>query len=102
MQDDYRFAASIGQNLDITPADSANAGTERLHGRLFAGETRCKFLDAPTVALAFPFGINALEKSFAMALEHTTHAFDFDDVDPDFDRPSGVSVPERDVISARH
>ena len=82
-------AQLVGSDFDVVPGEAvAPARAERLEGRLLGGEARgvvLRRVGAARVAVgALRFGEDALAEA-RRALEHFTHAADFDNVYPDGD-----------------
>src|SRR5262245_1497673 len=102
MQNNDRLTAPVREHLDVAPAYAADAGPQRLHSGFLRGEARGQLLHAPAITLALSVGVDALQETLTMAIKHPADARDLDYVNADLDLSGRLSVPDWDVLSARH
>jgi len=78
-----RFTTVLSGHFNFAPTDSARAGAECFHDRLFGGETGGKLRRSTTAVGYFSARVDALEKTIPKSLYSSSDAADFDDVDAD-------------------
>ncbi len=81
VEEDEWFAAAVGEDFDVFPADAADAGSEGFHDGFFGGEADGQFGDAAAAVGEFVGGVDAVEEAFAVATDDVGDAVGFDDVD---------------------
>src|SRR5438552_7707532 len=71
---DERLAATVREDLDLAPCQSACAGAERLHHRFLRRETGCEFGHAPPTKGNFLRCIDATEETIGVPQQHSPDA----------------------------
>jgi len=83
MQSYGRLTRARAPDLDLSPADAANAESEHLRDGLLRGPPAGEMQDVRAAVHLLPLGVHAIEKSPWMLLEHIPDPSSLDDVDPD-------------------
>src|SRR5439155_16188095 len=81
---DRRLTGSCSPDLDLSPADAANAQTEDLRDGFLRSPSPGEMQDVRAAVHLLPLRIHAVEKSPRMLLEHVADPRGLDDVDADF------------------
>jgi hypothetical protein len=78
---DDGFPARVWEHLDVAPGDAADSSAENFHYRLFGGKSRCQLRQPASAEGDLQGGVDAIKEALFVALEHSTHSGDLDDVD---------------------
>src|SRR5437867_10082953 len=84
MKSDRRLTGSCSPDLDLSPADAANAEAEHLRDGFLRSPSPREMQDVRAAVHLLPLRIHAVEKSPRMLLEHVADPRGLDDVDADF------------------
>src|SRR6476646_7234689 len=84
VESDGRLPGRQPLDLDVTPADPADAESEHLRDGLLGRPSAGHRLGPPADVASFRFGQDALGEALAEALQRRADAIDLDDVDPEF------------------
>ena len=95
MQDHLGGAGGVGQDLDVAPVDTPDAGAERLRYRLLGGEPAGQLRAAASAVGLLGVGVDTVQKALAEAFGGADDALDLDDVDPQ--GAAGAAVQKRPV-----
>ncbi len=83
VQVDDGFAATVREDLDLSPGEAAGAGAKRLHHGFLRGEAGGQFRDATAAESHLLPRVDAAEEALRVPLEHATDARDLDGIDAD-------------------